>query len=79
MLINMIGIDEEHVVDFESWKSEPFTDPTRRETLSMAVQAVMSAFAVGSHDEGTAPHVASPVSGITSAEHEGSTSRVHAA
>ena len=50
MLINMIGTDEDLVVDFDSWKSEPFTDPTHRETLSMAVQAAVASFAVGSAD-----------------------------
>ena len=47
MLINMIGTDEEHVVDLDSWKGEPSADPTERETLAMAVQAAVAAFAVG--------------------------------
>ena len=47
MLINMIGTDEEHPVDLESWKAEPSADPTDRETLAMAVQAAVATFAVG--------------------------------
>jgi len=59
MLINMIGTDEEHVVDLDSWKGEPFTDPTSRETLAMAVQAAVAAFAVGPAQSEPAREVAS--------------------
>ena len=79
MLINMIGTDGDDVVDFETWKSEPFTDPTHRETLAMAVQAAVASFAVGSSDAPTPPREGSPVSGITSAAPEGPSSRIHAA
>lgn len=79
MLINMIGTDEGDVADFETWKSEPFTDPTRRETLAMAVEAAVASFAVGSSDAPTPPREGSPVSGIAPAAHEGPSSQVNAA
>ena len=64
MLINMIGTDEEHVVDFETWKSEPFTDPTHRETLAMAIQAAVASFAVGPPDASLQESVMSEVGSI---------------
>ena len=77
MLINMIGTDEEHVVDLDSWKGEPFADPTERETLAMAVQAAVAAFAVGTAQPALERDVAS-VGAITAPTGERA-SRVDAA
>ena len=79
MLINKIGTDEEYVVDLEAWKSESFTDPTGRETLSMAIEAAVASFAAGSPDASSVSRDVSPVSGITPVECDDPSSQVHAA
>jgi hypothetical protein len=79
MLINMIGTDEEHVADFETWKSEPFSDPTSRETLSMAVQAAVASFAVGPTDAPARERIVAPLGTIATQGDVERTSRVDAA
>ena len=67
MLINEIGVADEHVVEIASRRVNDVANPKDRETLAMAVQAALShmsdAMQVAAHDRPPA----TDITGLTSA------------
>lgn len=79
MLINEVGVADEHVVDIESRRLDVAIDPKARETLAMAVQAALAHVALPTSDAGAPKKSAADVTGIGADHVAPSASRTDAA